>query len=154
MHFHCSVKHLSVLLRRTIMFWRYGMWKFCVIRLLGAVIYANQSDTELNSTGHDRITLTCFLCKTPKKYLNQLYRHRGVSFALLASVYYSDSLVDDADSPLYSSKSSPTHWFSVARAKCSRNETRKGASEGERGKNTCRRRAKRRLLSRFLAQAS
>ena len=34
-----------------------------MIRLLGAVIYANQSDTELNSTGHDQIRLTCFLCK-------------------------------------------------------------------------------------------
>ena len=32
--------------------------------------------------------------------------------------------------------------------------TRKGTSEGERGKNTCQRRTKRRLLSRFLAQAS
>ena len=65
--FHCSVKQLSVILRRTILFSRWVMWEQQRLSLIGAVIYANQADTELNSAGHDRIRLTCFLCKTPKK---------------------------------------------------------------------------------------
>ena len=71
-------------------------------RLLGAVIYANQSDTRLTSV---RVAIELgqlFLCKA-HALSNELYRHRGVSFALLTSVYYSDLLVEAAESTLYSS---------------------------------------------------
>ena len=71
-------------------------------RLLGAVIYANKSDTRLTSV---RVAIELgqlFLCKA-HALSNELYRHRGVSIALLASVYYSDLLVEAAESTLYSS---------------------------------------------------
>ena len=64
--FHCSVKQLSVILRNYFVF-ALSYVRATASQSIGAVIYANQADTELNSAGHDRIRLTCFLCKTPKK---------------------------------------------------------------------------------------
>ena len=67
MPFHCSVKHISVLLRRTIMFWRCVMWKQ---RRAPSAWLRNSCKSIRHSVepwaGRDRIRSTCFLCKAFK----------------------------------------------------------------------------------------